>query len=275
MFENQVKKPKHYKRIKKKIAKEVFILKRKFKNFFSSSNFSKEIKKQKLEFVLADHQSTLLRKLKNVDMYLQHNKTVNLELAFSTFSGIIIKPKETFSFWKNVGRPTKRKGYLEGLILTNGQIGKGIGGGLCQLGNLLYWLVLHSPLQVTERWRHSYDVFPDVNRKIPFGSGATLSYNYVDLQVFNPTNFNFQIIVYTSEKFIHAQLLSDKNIAEKYEVFETDHKIVRQFWGGYTRHNKIWKKIIYVDGQERIELVAENHAVMMYEPMLEEHKKTL
>ncbi|MBN2663622.1 MAG: VanW family protein [Bacteroidales bacterium] len=272
MFDNQIKKPKQYKKIKKKIAKEYFILKRKFKDVFSKVKFSNEIRKEKLQFILAEHKSTLLRQLKNVDMYLQHNKTTNLKLAFSTFNGIIIKPNETFSFWTNVGRPTKRKGYLEGLILTNGQIGKGVGGGLCQLGNLLYWLVLHSPLEVTERWRHSYDVFPDVNRKIPFGSGATLSYNYVDLQVFNPTNITFQLIIYTSEKFLYAQLLSDKKITEKYEVFETDHKIVRQYWGGYTRHNKIWKKIISLNGEEKTELVAENHAIMMYEPMLEEHK---
>jgi hypothetical protein len=30
------------------------------------------------------------------------------------------------------------------------------------------------PLKVTERWRHTHDVFPDANRTQPFGSGATL-----------------------------------------------------------------------------------------------------
>lgn len=44
-------------------------------------------------------------------------------------------------------------------------------------------MVLHSELTVIERWRHSFDVFPDVNRTIPFACGATLSYNYVDLQL--------------------------------------------------------------------------------------------
>ena len=92
-----------------------------------------------------------------------------------------------------VGNPSKRKGYLKCLVLNNGKIGYDYGGGLCQLGNLLYWMVLHSPLVVTERWRHSFDVFPDVNRKLPFGSGATLSYNYIDLQFKNPTKHNYQI----------------------------------------------------------------------------------
>jgi len=272
MFENQIQKPKQYSKIKKQLAKEFFIIIRKMKNIFSRKKFAKKISEQDLQYVVFEHKSTLMRQLKDVEMYLQHNKTTNLQLAFSTFSGIIIEPQKTFSFWKNVKRPTKRKGYLDGLILSNGQIGKGKGGGLCQLGNLLYWLVLHSPLVITERWRHSFDVFPDVNRKIPFGSGATLSFNYVDLQIFNPTKNNFQLKVWTSEKFLHAKLLSDKKITEKYEVFETDHKIERQFWGGYTRHNKIWKKIILENGEQKTELVAENHAVMMYEPMLEANK---
>jgi hypothetical protein len=77
--------------------------------------------------------------------------------------------------------------YLPGVQLQGGQFIAKTGGGLCQLGNLLYWMTLHTPLLVTERWRHSFDVFPDTNRTLPFGSGATLAYNYIDLQIKNAT----------------------------------------------------------------------------------------
>ncbi len=272
MQEYQVKKPPRYSKLKKKIIKEIFIFRRKLKDVFFLKKLSKEKSTEELQFKIFEHKSFLLRPLKDVEMYLQHNKITNLKIAFSTFSGIIIKPGETFSVWKNVGRPTQKKGYLDGLILTNGKIGKGVGGGLCQLGNLLYWLILHSPLDITERWRHSYDVFPDVNRKLPFGSGATLSYNYVDFRVTNNTKQTFQLILWTSDEYLHAKLLSDKQVLDKYEIFETDHRMVKQYWGGYTRHNKIWKKTISPDGEEKTELVADNYAVMMYEPMLEAHK---
>ena len=59
------------------------------------------------------------------------------------------------------------------------------GGRPVQMTNLLYWMTLHTPLTVTERWRHGYDVFPDSNRTQPFGSGATCFYNYMDLMVRN------------------------------------------------------------------------------------------
>ena len=45
------------------------------------------------------------------------------------------------------------------MVLHYGSFQTGIGGGLCQLSNLIYWMTLHTPLTVTERYRHSFDVF--------------------------------------------------------------------------------------------------------------------
>jgi vancomycin resistance protein VanW len=72
------------------------------------------------------------------------------------------------SYWK----ADEKKGYVDGMVLFYGSFRKGIGGGLCQLSNLLYWITLHTPLKVTERHQHSYDVFPEANRTQPFGIGT-------------------------------------------------------------------------------------------------------
>jgi vancomycin resistance protein VanW len=64
-----------------------------------------------------------------------------------------------------------------------GEARLGIGGGLCQIANLLKWLAIHSPLTVTERHHHSFEPFLDDRRVLPFGSGATIFYNYGDFQV--------------------------------------------------------------------------------------------
>ena len=183
----------------------------------------------------------------------------------------MLKPGETFSIWRLVGRPTKRKGYLEGLVLHNGKVLKGTGGGLCQLGNLLYWMALHTPLSITERWRHSFDVFPDINRTIPFGCGATLAYNYIDLQLQNNTDNDFQISLWIDNEYLNGEITCNADIKTRYEIYETDHLFCHQWWGGYTRHNKIWKKATnLIDNTSTDELVTENHAIMMYNPMLEE-----
>ena len=139
------------------------------------------------------------------------------------------------------------------MVLENGRIAQGIGGGLCQLGNLLYWMALHTPLTITERWRHSYDVFPDINRTIPFACGATLAYNYVDLQITNNTQNNFQINLWLDDAYLNGEILSDTSIQEHYEIFETDHLMTQQWWGVYTRHNKIWRKTTHIKDQNTTE----------------------
>jgi vancomycin resistance protein VanW len=276
MLNSTVDKPINRSTLRRMAGKEYFILKRRLGWNVDGKNYASGISPEPLTHQSTQHQSFLLRPLKDVEMYLQHNKTTNLKLAISHINGLLIKPGQTFSFWKQVGRPTKQKGYLDGLTLENGKIGKGIGGGLCQLGNLLYWMALHTPLDVTERWRHSYDVFPDINRKIPFGSGATLSYNYIDLQLHNPTENTYQLNLWIDSEYLHGEIRCSKLTANTYEVFETDHSFKQQWWGGYTRHNKIWKrKINIADSTEELELVTVNHAIMMYNPLLTPPNPTL
>lgn len=264
-----VQQPKKRSALRKKVGKEYFCLKQKFHWWTGSDVFAREIDLSPLPNQLIKHQSLLLRPLKDVEMYLQHNKIVNLRLAISNLNGVIIEPGQTFSLWKLVGKPTKAKGYLEGMTLSGGKISKGVGGGLCQLGNLIYWMSLHTPLTVTQRWRHSYDVFPDVNRKLPFGSGATLSYNYIDLQIKNETLTPFQINLQLSKTHLEGNICSGYPLATTYEVFEKEHKFELQWWGGYTRHNEIWRRVMNkFTSEERLELITENHAIMMYNPLI-------
>lgn len=260
--------------LRRKLGREFYILKRKLKWYFSATAYAKVDKAANCPHVLIEHKSTLLRKLKDVDMRLQYNKVTNLKLAIAPIDGVVIKPGETFSIWRLVGRPSARKGYKTGMMIHNGKVAEGVGGGLCQLGNLLYWMALHTPLAVTERWRHSFDVFPDVNRTIPFACGATLAYNYIDLQLKNNTDQIFRINLWLDDEFLHGCIRSSGAPQFSYEVYETDHCISQQMWGGYTRHNRIWRKITNRDnGETTHELVAENHAIMMYDPLLEGSKK--
>lgn len=113
-------------------------------------NYSKTFQQEKLPFRVKKHQSKLIRKLGEADMQLQYNKVDNLKIVVDCLNGLIIKPGETFSFYNIVGRPTKSRGFKEGMELSFGKARAGIGGGICQSTNLLHWLALHSPLTLTE-----------------------------------------------------------------------------------------------------------------------------
>lgn len=75
------------------------------------------------------HQSLLLRRLRNVDMWLQHNKVQNLRIAIQKLDRLVLKPGETMSFWRLVGSTGKRKGYLKGMELYEGTFRPAYGGG--------------------------------------------------------------------------------------------------------------------------------------------------
>jgi len=222
-----------------------------------------------LPFEYCSHSTPLFRKLKDVDMHMQENKVANLKIAVSSLHGATLYPGETLSFWKLVGKPTKRKGYKRGMVLKNGTVASATGGGLCQLSNMLFWLTIHTPLSVVERHRHGYDVFPDSNRTQPFGSGATCFYNYGDLMVRNDTPYAFQLRLEVGVYELTGAWMCEALPLFRYEVYESEHVMQSEFWGGYTRHNVIRRKK-YAGCGELVddEFVVENHAVMMYSPFL-------
>ncbi|KGP75889.1 vancomycin resistance protein [Desulfosporosinus sp. Tol-M] len=239
--------------------------------FVRSTRYAGNLQTSQLPYNVAEHRTPLYRRLRNVDMWLQKNKVTNLKLATAKINGLVLEPGETFSFWRLVGKPTKAKGFSEGIILTNGSFVPGVGGGLCQLSNLIYWMALHTPLKVTERWRHTHDVFPDANRTQPFGSGATVVHNYIDLQIKNETPYRYQLLVSVGDSDLEGEWRCEQPSPQKYEVYESEHLITQEWWGGYMRHNIIRRKV-FDPGNNQIgdDFITENHAIMMYEPMLTE-----
>lgn len=231
--------------------------------------YAKTFQQEKLSCTVIQHRTILLRKLKDVDMWYQENKIINLKIAIKQLNGVVIKPGETFSYWRLIGKTTRRKGYVEGMVLHYGTFKPGVGGGLCQLSNLIYWMTLHTTLTVTERYRHSYDVFPDSKRTQPFGSGATCSYNYLDLQIKNETDQAYQLHLYMTDEHLVGEWRTAYPQLYQYEVYEKEHAIKPAYWGGYIRRNVIHRRVFNQQKQfVEDQYVTENHAIMMYEPLL-------
>lgn len=213
------------------------------------------------------HGSLLLRELTGAEMVLQHNKVVNLRLASARVDGLLIRPGETFSFNKVVGSCTRRKGYVEGMRLSNGEARAGVGGGICQLANLPHWMFLHSELTVVERSEHSFDPFPDKDRVLPWGVGCSIAYNYVDLVVRNDTASTFALSTWVEERHLRGELRADRASATAYRVEARDEQFLRHE-GRVFRRNEIWRTRISrrtgdVVGEE---LLKANCALVKYHP---------
>lgn len=227
-----------------KISLKKEVLKRNISDIVKNNKFSLSKDNNMLPFVIIKHKSLIRRKLNNVDIHLQENKSQNLKIAAPKINRILIRPGEIFSFWRLVGKVNKKNGYLDGVVISNGKVLKGVGGGMCQFTNLLHWMFLHTELDIIERHHHNgLDLFPDFNRQIPFGTGTSISYNNIDYRVKNNTQYTYQIIVYTTEEHLCGEIRVDKETTEKIHIREEEAYFFRKNNNLY-RHNKIYRKVI-------------------------------
>ena len=253
-----------------KIGRFIYGTKRKFLWLKLHKDFARSFSGEQLYYEYFSHKTPLIRNLKNADMYLQKNKITNLKIATKKIDGIVIHPGEIFSYWKLIGNPSKSKGYKEGMVLVNGTVKPGIGGGLCQLSNLIFWMAIHTPLTVVERHRHGYDVFPDSNRTQPFGSGATCFYPYGDLMLRNDTEDTYQINVKVSNDYLEGEIRVNSEPLYRFDIVERNHEMRSEYWGGFTRHNDLYQLTYNLNG----ELLSDEHlihnsAIMMYSPFID------
>lgn len=245
------------------LRKEYLI--RDVKDLFGKDRFATEINKVPLPVIVKSHRSRILRELHGVDMELQRNKAVNLRLAGEKIDGIIINPGETFSFWRLVGEPSEKRGYLDGLVIKSGKLEKGVGGGLCQLANLIHWLILNSPLTVTEIHHHSDALFPDSGRRVPFGTGTGVFYKNIDYRFKNTSDRPVQLLIWQEEGDLCGELRSTEAFPYIYRITEENQGFTEED-GIFYRVSQVYR--ITLDKDKRIirrEQVLDNHSKVMYD----------
>ena len=250
-----------------RLSMEKEILKRKLKDFFRKTVFAHERTSDSLSVLVYQHKSLIRRRLGNVDMLLQENKATNLALAVTHIHGLLIRPGETFSVWKLIGRTTERKGYKEGLTIAKGQPSKGIGGGLCQLSNLIHWLILHSELTIVEHHHHDgLDLFPDYGRQIPFGTGTSISYNYIDYRVKNETANTYQLRLWVDGEYLCGELRAAELQPHTFHIHAENEYFSREGNAIY-RNGQVYRDVIdRVTGRHlESQLIRANHAKVMYD----------
>lgn len=211
------------------------------------------------------HRSPLVRDPARAEAELQHGKIHNLRLTVPRLDGTLLSPGQVFSLAYLTGKATSRAGYQLGLELRDGRMQPGLGGGRCQISNLLYWMALHLDLEILERHRHDYDIFPDFGRTQPFGSGATFFWNYLDLRVRNPHPFPIWLHLTIADGQLVGEAYTERPLSFRVEAAETDHRFYRG-GGSIWRANRLWRRVsdARTGALRREELVAENRCRVLY-----------
>ena len=216
---------------------------------------------------LLDHHNSPLRRDDGgeVNAELQAGKEANVARAVSLIDGICIEPFEIFSYHHAVGRPSRARGFRDGLELREGRPSRGVGGGCCQVSNMLCLLALRSGLKLVERHRHALDLFPDHQRTVPFGCGATVFYNTADLRIQNPLAQPVIVDLRVVDGELTGALRTQGDPGVRVEVYEVDHCYSREA-GHWYRQNRIRRR--FTDARGRVVLDQEelrNRGRVMYD----------
>jgi len=243
------------------------ILSRDLKDIFSSQEFANSKMDTLLPVLIYRNKSLMRRVLGNVDPLLQENKVINLGLSAPKVTNVLIRPGETFSFWKLAGRCSEKEGYKKGLVISSGKVSEGIGGGICQFTNLIHFMVLHSPMDIVEHHHHDgMDLFPDFGRQIPFGTGTSIMYNYLDYRFKNNTDTTFQLITYVTDKYLCGELRANRSLDIRYHIRTEDEYFSREAGIVYRNGFVFREQIDEKTGNLLLkELIKKNHAMVMYD----------
>jgi vancomycin resistance protein YoaR len=142
------------------------------------SEEKKEEKKEEVSVAGLD----LLGKAKSSFSGSTEGRMKNIKLGIEKINEKIIEPGQEFSFKKSLGEITKETGFSEERIFLNGEVTKGVGGGLCQVSTALFRATLDSGLPITERSNHSFTV-----SRYDVGLDATYSNPGPDFKFVNNT----------------------------------------------------------------------------------------
>lgn len=151
-----------------------------------------------LPIVAAQSITPLWTDPRETEQWYQRGKVQNLRLAADALNGCTIPAGQVFSFWRQVGPPTRARGFVPGRMLQEGCLLPSVGGGLCQLTNALFHVASASGCEIVERHAHSRTVPGSATAA---GRDATVAWNYIDLRFRPPCNVQL-LAELTSESLV-------------------------------------------------------------------------
>lgn len=131
--------------------------------------------------VLAQRRTPLWLDGRDDEFELIAGKVQNLRIARPAFHAVEVPAGETWSFWRQLGRPCTSRGFVEGREIREGCIVPVLAGGICQISNALATAAVRAGFELVERHAHT--------ARIEGGStdedviDATVFWNYIDLRL--------------------------------------------------------------------------------------------
>ncbi len=164
------------------------------------------------ETTIAEVKAPLWTQISEAEFPLTAGKVQNLRVACLALDEIEIPAGEVFSFWKQLGRTTRKKGFTEGRELRSGCLIPNIGGGLCQVSGLLHAAAIDAGLEVVEKHEHSRTL---PGSDLPPERDATVYWNYVDLRFRAPFAWRLQMKLTATDLVVSIRAVREDAASKK------------------------------------------------------------
>lgn len=194
--------------------------------------------------------------------FIDDVRAINIKIAASEASGVVLMPEEEYSFNKLVGESTKEKGYVEAPVIKDNKVQVELGGGVCQVSTTLHNAIIRAGILPIERTHHSMPV-----GYVDMGMDATIYYNTVDYKFKNTLPYPI---------YIDSMVKGDKltfNIHSYKELTNKRYEITSKIYEEIPQKIEYKKDITLDEGEEKVEAPGNNgYKVKVYRKTIENKK---
>ncbi|MFD7256500.1 VanW family protein [Streptomyces sp. NPDC059874] len=136
-------------------------------------------------------------------------RSTNIGRAVELINGSVVLPGREWSFNRTVGERTKENGFVDGIMISDGQYVKSPGGGVSAVATTMFNAVFFAGLKPVEYGAHSFYI-----ERYPEGREATVAWGSLDLRWLNDSGHPVYIRAESTDTSLTITLLGEKKYDE-------------------------------------------------------------
>ncbi|QES47173.1 hypothetical protein DEJ50_04270 [Streptomyces venezuelae] len=139
-------------------------------------------------------------------------RITNIGRAAELIDGSVVLPGEQWSFNRTVGERTKESGFVDGIMINDGQYTKSPGGGVSAVATTMFNAMFFAGVKPIEFGAHSFYI-----ERYPEGREATVAWGTLDLRWLNDSGHAIYVQAESDDTSVTIRLFGTK----KYEIEAT------------------------------------------------------
>ncbi|NUK54456.1 VanW family protein [Streptomyces lunaelactis] len=136
-------------------------------------------------------------------------RSTNIGRAVELINGSVVLPGQEWSFNRTVGKRTKENGFVDGLMINNGQYEKSPGGGVSAVATTMFNAMFFAGVKPVEHGAHSFYI-----ERYPEGREATVAWGTLDLRWTNDSGHALYIQAESTSTSVTITFLGTKKYDE-------------------------------------------------------------